>query len=340
MSYDDENYDHFVVWSIRSFYVSICRMVLVLGVDAGGTASRAVVAAADGTVVGRGAAGPGNPTTAGPAAARAIGTAVRAALGDHDPSAVLAGVVGVAGAGIMADPPIAEAFANEWAEHGLAGPITVTGDAVTAFAAGTAASSGAVLIAGTGAVAARIDDWRIGRTADGLGWLLGDDGSGLWLGLRAVRAAARAWSEPAVPPGLAARVAAHAAVRSRDALVHWAGRQPPAAFAALAPLVCAAAAAGDPLAVRLTDAAAARLVTTLAELGPPAGPLVLAGGLLTGDTPVRAAVLAAVATPATTARDPATGAAWLALRTITEPREAVRLHARMLHQPATAVRPR
>jgi glucosamine kinase len=305
-------------------------MVLVLGVDAGGTASRAVVAAADGTVVGRGGAGPGNPTTAGPAAARAIGTAVREALGDHDPAAVAAGVVGVAGAGITGDPRIAAAFAHEWAKRGLTCPITVVGDAVTAFAAGTPAPSGAVLIAGTGAVAARIDDRRIGRTADGLGWLLGDEGSGLWLGLRAVRAAARAWSAPAAPAGLAAGIAAHAAVDSRDALVQWACGRQPAAFAALAPMVCAAAAAGDPLAERLTAEAAARLVATLAELGTPDGPVVLAGSLLTRHTPVRAAVLAAVPAPVTTSGDPAGGAAWLALRTITDPREAARLHARMV----------
>ncbi|MET8151001.1 N-acetylglucosamine kinase [Actinoplanes sp. NPDC049668] len=305
-------------------------MVLVLGVDAGGTASRAVVAAADGTVVGRGRAGPGNPTTAGPAAAHAIGTAVREALCGHDPASVAAGVVGVAGAAITADRRIAAAFADEWAAVGLNCPVTVVGDAVTAFAAGTAAPSGAVLIAGTGAVAARIGDRRVCRTADGLGWLLGDQGSGLWLGLRAVRAAARAWSGPAAPAGLAARIAAHAEVDSRDALVHWAGGRPPTEFAALAPLVCAAAAAGDPLAGRLTAEAGAHLVATLAELGPPDGPVVLAGGLLTRDTPVRAAVLAAVSTPVTTARDPATGAAWLALRTTTDPGRARRLHAQMI----------
>lgn len=79
-------------------------MDLVLGVDAGGTASRAVLATRDGTVVGRGSAGPGNPTAAGPAAARSIGAAVREALGEHDPASVRSGVAGIAGAGIMADP--------------------------------------------------------------------------------------------------------------------------------------------------------------------------------------------------------------------------------------------
>ncbi|RAO37552.1 Glucosamine kinase [Micromonospora saelicesensis] len=305
-------------------------MVLVLGVDAGGTASRAVVATRDGTVVGRGAAGPGNPTAAGTAAARSIGAAVREALGEHDPASVGSGVAGIAGAGIMADPEITAAFSVEWAQCGLTCPVTLVGDAVTAFAAGTSAPSGAVLIAGTGAVAARIDDWRVSRTVDGLGWLLGDEGSGMWLGLQAVRSVARAWSGPTVDAGLAATIAAQAGVTTCDELVQWAGRQHPAAFAALAPLVCAGATAGDALAERLTTEAAARLVATLSELGPPDGPVVLAGSLLTNTTPVRTAVLATLAGPAATAGDPAIGAAWLALRQITDQEAAARLHHRML----------
>src|SRR6185436_1937750 len=134
----------------------------------GGTASRAVVATADGTVVGHGEAGPGNPTSVGPAAARAIGTAVSTALGDHDPARVTAVVAGLAGDAVLTDPAIAAAFTAEWRHRGLRCPITMVGDAVTAFAAGTAEPTGSVLIAGTGAVAARVEDGRITRTADGL----------------------------------------------------------------------------------------------------------------------------------------------------------------------------
>ncbi|BCJ55004.1 N-acetylglucosamine kinase [Actinoplanes sp. NBRC 14428] len=302
-------------------------MVLVVGVDAGGTASRAVVATPDGKIVGRGSAGPGNPASAGAAAARSIGTAVRAALGGHDPGSVIAGAGGVAGASVLSDPAIVAAFDAEWAGLGLTCPVELTGDAVTAFAAGVPAPRGAVLIAGTGAVAARVENWRVGRTADGLGWLLGDEGSGLWLGLEAVRRVARSWTS--TPDGLAAAVAAHAGVRSCDELVHWAGRQHPAAFAALAPLVCAS---DDPLAARLTAEAGARLVATLGELGAPDGPVVLAGGLLTEPTPVREAVLTALPGPVATAHDPAAGAAWLALRRALDldAGTAADLHHRML----------
>ncbi|MET7423957.1 BadF/BadG/BcrA/BcrD ATPase family protein [Dactylosporangium sp. NPDC005555] len=318
-------------------------MVLILGVDAGGTASKAVLTSPDGTVLGRGTAGPGNPSAVGSAAAVAIGTAVRQALGPHDPGGVVAGVVGVAGVSILADPGVAAAFAAEWADIGLTCPVPVVADAVTAFAAGSgefAAYSagsggsaalpagggggagvtggagvlrGAVLIAGTGAVAALIEGTEVVRTADGLGWLLGDEGSGLWLGLQAVRHAAHHWSSS----GLAVRVALHAGAASADDLVHWAQRLPFGSFAALAPVVCEFAEAGDPAAVAIVAAAVERLLATLDALDAPDAAVVLAGGLLTGATPVRRGVLAALdarGTAAGTAADPALGAARLALQ--------------------------
>jgi N-acetylglucosamine kinase-like BadF-type ATPase len=319
---------------MKTFYASILGMRLVVGVDAGGTASRAVVADVNGEVIARAAAGPGNPVAQGPAAAVHIGTAVRTALGDHDPRHVDAAVVGLAGVSALSDPALTEAFDREWKAIGLTCDVQLVGDAVTAFAAGTSAPAGAVLIAGTGAVAALVDNGRIIRTADGLGWLLGDFGSGLWLGLAAVRAVARAWppvgrrSGRSVRPiaigvqsgsahqgELAARIAAYAAVGSRDELVYWAGRVPPVSFAALAPLVCAAAEGGDPLAERLVADAAARLVATLDELAAPPGPVVLGGGLLVARTPVGALVLDALrgrGTEVSVAHDPAAGAARLA----------------------------
>ncbi|MEK8110359.1 hypothetical protein NKG94_50635 [Micromonospora sp. M12] len=132
------------------------------------------MATRDGTVVGRGSAGPATrrPRAGGCSLDRRGGAR---GPGEHDPASVRSGVAGIAGAGIMADPGITTAFTVEWAQCGLTCPVTMVGDAVTAFAAGTSAPSGAVLIAGTGAVAARIDDRRVSRTADGLGWLLGDE---------------------------------------------------------------------------------------------------------------------------------------------------------------------
>ena len=278
-------------------------MKLVVGVDAGGTASRAVAATPDGTVIGRGHAGPGNLFAHGPAAAHAIAAAVRRALSGTDPAAVAGAVLGLAGMGACADPMITSALVDAWRSLGLTSPFTVVGDAVTAFAAGASEASGTVLIAGTGAVAAEIKNHEVVRTSDGLGWLLGDEGSGHWLGIRALRSAVRSWPSP-----FATTIAAHAGIDchsetdgyteaasqrkagnpagadaraeldalaaadnragadNRDRLIAWAQTLPHARIAALAPVVCSLSATGDPLAVAITDEAVRRLATTLDDL--------------------------------------------------------------------------
>jgi N-acetylglucosamine kinase-like BadF-type ATPase len=283
-------------------------MDLVLGVDAGGTASRAVLATVSGQIIGRGAAGPGNPVSAGSAAAIAIGTAIRQALADAPPTSVTAAVLGVAGVETATDPA-AHLFVPMWRDLGLTCPLTVVGDVVTAFAAGTPDPSGTVLIAGTGAIAARITDHRVTATADGLGWLLGDEGSGRWIGLQTVRAAVRDWSGP-----LGRLVAASSGAASPEEAVRWAQGLPLAAIAALTPSVCEAARSGSPPAARIIASAVSRLIATLDSLFLP-GPVVLAGGLLVGDTPVRDGVLAVLGSRGVlvgTAFDPAVGGAWLA----------------------------
>ncbi|MEU8819067.1 BadF/BadG/BcrA/BcrD ATPase family protein [Actinoplanes sp. NPDC048796] len=296
-------------------------MNLVVGVDAGGTSSRAVVATTTGSVVGRGLAGPGNPLTAGPAhAAAAVAAAVLAALGDHPPESVVAATLGIAG------PATATQFAPSLAALGVRAPVTLVGDVVTAFASGTPAPAGAVLIAGTGAIAASVRADAVERTSDGLGWLLGDEGSGRWLGLQAIRTAVRTWSAP-----FASRIATQAGVATADEMVYWAQSLPWNEIGDLAPLVCAAARTGDPHAKAIVDDAVTHLVATLDNLAAD-GPVVLGGGLLTGDTPVRDGVLKVLQsrglTPRT-AHDPATGAAWLAARPLS-PLTPAALHKALL----------
>jgi len=70
--------------------------MILAGVDAGATTTRAVVAGADGRVMGRAAAGPGNPHNAGvEEATAAIARAVREASGDRIPDILVAGVAGI-----------------------------------------------------------------------------------------------------------------------------------------------------------------------------------------------------------------------------------------------------
>lgn len=174
-----------------------------LAIDAGGTSSRAVVIAADGTCLGRGRGGGGNPTSNGATAAlAAIGTCSAAALAEAGADGrEVAGVV-VAAAGLGLDGPDGDGLARTLGRLGVHAPLFQTSDAVAAFHSGADQASGHVLIAGTGAAAQRVEDEAIVATADGLGWLIGDVGSGAWLGRRVVTAVADELDGRGTPTGL------------------------------------------------------------------------------------------------------------------------------------------
>ncbi|MCW2947245.1 MAG: ATPase BadF/BadG/BcrA/BcrD type, partial [Actinoallomurus sp.] len=75
----------------------------VVGVDAGGTHTRAAIITLDGTVAGYGS-GPGANPNSGGDTASALTTALTTALGDIDPALVVGGVFGIAGAGAAGRP--------------------------------------------------------------------------------------------------------------------------------------------------------------------------------------------------------------------------------------------
>ncbi|MFG6192250.1 N-acetylglucosamine kinase [Nonomuraea sp. JJY05] len=287
-------------------------MMLFAGVDAGGTTTRAALHAPDGTRLGYGTAGPGNPAAhGGTAAAAAIEQALRRALDGLDPSLVAASVAGVAGA----DDGFAAVLRRVWTACGIAAPPRLVGDVDVAYAAGTPAPSGTLLLAGTGAVAARFSARAVAAVADGLGWLLGDEGGGFWIGRAGVREAVRALDR-GLPYGLLVElVSAHFGVageprRRADRIVRLA-QADRMLVAAASPLV-AEAAAGDERAAEIVGEAARRLAATAGRVHGE-GPIVLAGGVLAADGPVRAAVMALLAgREVVTARDGAAGASWLA----------------------------
>ncbi|MGW3030680.1 N-acetylglucosamine kinase [Streptomyces sp. NPDC001178] len=173
---------------------------LVLGLDAGGTRTRAVLAAAaDGRVLGEGAAGPGNALTVPlPRLTDHLTEAVARAVPESARCRVAAVAGGFAGAtGATEDDPgrlnALTALTAALRRLGITtGSIGISSDIEAAFASapGTPAD-GLALVAGTGAVAMRITGRRCTATVDGDGWLLGDDGSGFWIGREAVRAALR-----------------------------------------------------------------------------------------------------------------------------------------------------
>ncbi len=316
---------------------------VAIGVDAGGTGTRALAVAADGRVLGSAGAGGANPNAHPPAeAAAAVSEAIRraGAAATADGARVRACVVGMAGASRLADPGVRAVYDREWA--GLDVVPGVLSDAETAFASATAEPDGTVLVAGTGSVAGRIRDRRMTTTTGGYGWLLGDEGSAFWLGRQAVRAtldaltaAAPRESRPADRghgpghrspdlPALARSVLRRADVDPDDPdavrrLITTVNAEPPVRLARFAPLVSTACADGDPVARSVVDRAATLLADTATASRDPGerGPVVLVGGVLDGSGPVGARVRALLRDrlPGVTVSadaDGVAGAAWLA----------------------------
>ncbi|MGH3929135.1 MAG: N-acetylglucosamine kinase [Pseudonocardiaceae bacterium] len=301
------------------------RVERVLGVDLGGTRCRALLADTGGFRHRAGHARGGHPGSDPAGALAGVARAVAAALEGTPPSAVCRVVLGAAGYSAVATPATAQALAQVWSAAGLRCPIRVRPDCEVAFAAGTAAPNGIVLVSGTGSMVARIANRSMAARAGGHGWILGDEGSGFWLGREAVRAALRMLEVGRTPPGeLVSRVLEAVLgrqapdadpLRTFGAITTWVHREAPAGLAALAPQVLAAAGVGDTEATALLDRAAELLVELALTLWRAGEPMVLAGGLLTAGK-LGALVSDRLQTAGASvhrADEPVAGAAWLAL---------------------------
>lgn len=296
-------------------------MELVLGADIGGTSIRVAVLAADGRVLGTGRSAGGNLRSAPPDLVRdRLAEALRAAgSGLPERGRIVAAHLGIAGAG-GAGRAAAEAVVREaWpADPAWSATPTVGDDLTIAFAAGATGGDGLLLLAGTGAVACRFADGRPVGRADGLGWLLGDRGSGVWFGLRALRAVARDLDGVGPSTALTSMVLADLGLRDADprqGLIAAVHDVPMAAHGRWAPTVMAAAGAGDAVAGSLVREGVSALLRTARAVAGQAPEVVLAGSLLVQDTPVRAGVVRGMGVPVRDAPVPLVGALALAATT-------------------------
>jgi len=301
----------------------------VVGVDAGGTSTRALAVDAAGAVLGTGRSGGSNPNSHPPEeAAGRIADAITAATAGLDPERVRGCVVGMAGESKLTDPAIAAVFELAFQRAGVGGLVRVASDAEAAFASATPAADGTVLIAGTGSIAGRIRKRRMVGTAGGYGWLLGDEGSGYWIGREAIRATldALCGGQPLAGLPSAVLVEALGSAPSADLseaerlhiwsrLITAANAEPPVRLARFAPLVSAADGAGEAAARRIVDSAAGFLVANALgcrENGENT-PVVLVGSVLSETSPVGVKVRAALSDlEVLTSSDGVLGAAWLA----------------------------
>lgn len=164
---------------------------LVLGIDGGGSSTRAILADLSGQVRGRGASGASNPFAVGRDGCQAsLGAAVDAAFMTaglrRGPVAYatlgIAGLVGEREATLVRDVA---------SRLDLASEILVTHDLHIALEGGLAGECGVVLIAGTGSSCYARGTSGPGVVTGGKGPLAGDSGSAYWVAHRAVRVACK-----------------------------------------------------------------------------------------------------------------------------------------------------
>lgn len=295
-----------------------------LAVDAGQGGTRAILLAADGAVLSQGEAGGVRHLGAegGPASTAAVVIgAGRAAIADHPgPRTVV-----VAISGWTQDAARRDELKQHLVPALPDADLWLTSDAVAAFFASPPDGARVSLAVGTGSVAAAADGSGTWALVDGLGHLLGDDGSGFWVGQR----------------GLASALAAADGRGGSDVLLSLAIQRfgdiatipervygdpnPVACVAGFAVDVVAAAADGDPsaeavigeageLLARTADAAASRVV------GEGSVTVLVTGGLMGGPGPLLDALTGALerrrpgSRVARARQRPLDGAALLALR--------------------------
>jgi N-acetylglucosamine kinase-like BadF-type ATPase len=257
-----------------------------IGIDGGGTGSRAVLADSAGNPLATAEGGPLNPyAVTRPVFDANLDRLTRELLEDarltsSDVSGLGAGLAGVR------TPSEREAIRDRLSRRfPEAKRIRVTHDLAVALLGATTSGNGVVVVAGTGAAAFGRHGERE-EIVGGWGRMFGDEGSGYWVGLQALRGVARAEDgreeETALRDSLL-KMLGLGVVRD---LVAWSEGADKAGMARLAEVVLDCAKAGDRMAARILEAGAGEIAllarTVVHRLERQAGgmEIALAGGLM------------------------------------------------------------
>jgi glucosamine kinase len=249
--------------------------ILLLGIDGGGTSCRARLCALSGEVLGEAATGPANlrlglEQSFSAVLAAATRTLDQAGISSQHLTRVVA-CLALAGASEPAYLAAAQSYS-----HPFRKAIVIT-DAHAACLGAHGQRDGGVIVAGTGTVGwavVRGQTYRVG----GWGLPISDEGSGAWLGSKALRRVLWALDGRLAWTGLLRTLAAEFG-NDPHYIVRWADTASPRDFGSLAPRVFDYATGGDAVAVELVDFAARHidaLAVRLVEIG--ATRLALVGG--------------------------------------------------------------
>jgi N-acetylglucosamine kinase-like BadF-type ATPase len=236
--------------------------LLCLGVDGGGTNTRAAILDRHGRLRGEGRADAANflrvgLTTAVTNIHLAVEGACRAAgIETHD---IAAACIGLAGVGNTK-----HRIEMENALHGTLGirRMSIETDARVALAGATNLEPGVVIIAGTGSIAYGVNQHLEYARAGGWGPAMGDEGSGYYIGRRALAAVVSAYDHRSPPTSMTEAVCHHFGVSTPPELPPVIYESPTKVMhevAELAKIVSHAAQEGDAVAQGILSGAAVEL---------------------------------------------------------------------------------
>jgi glucosamine kinase len=267
---------------------------IVIGVDGGGSKTRVIVADEHGNQLAEITA-PGSAIR--PGGAEHSATVIVAAVNDALDAAEMLHVmpkmlcVGVAGAG--RDPERQELW-QLLADRELAEDVVVYPDFAIALDDAFGEGAGILLISGTGSAAfGRGPDGRNARCG-GWGPMFGDEGSGAWIGRRALSVVTASADGREPETALVGAVLTAAQVNDPQELIAWAAQASPALLATLAPVVSSVADSGDLRANAIISLAVEELVLHVRALARQlfgderaAIPVAFTGGMLTRGNTLR-----------------------------------------------------
>jgi N-acetylglucosamine kinase-like BadF-type ATPase len=231
----------------------------VIGIDAGGTKTVCLLADERGMILSEGR-GPGaNLHVAGELAVeRVLRKVIAEAIGGRNvvPAAICLGIAGVDREDEM------RTVRALMGRIGHQSRVLVVNDALIALAAGARDAPAIVIISGTGSIVyGRNADGEAAR-AGGWGHMIGDEGSGYWIGREALSAVMRAYDRRGPATRLTAAILGHLGINDESRLprIVYDREVPRMTVAAMGPIVQGAADQGDAVARRILERAADELV--------------------------------------------------------------------------------